>query len=101
MSDYRVPRGCTGLEMQDGTRYPATRGGRIVVDRPDHARHIERVSANGGGHIHKSTGANPVGGRTKYCAPCRFTAYAWQSNCPRCQAPLSEVEGDHRVVADV
>lgn len=90
MPDYRVPRGCTGLQMQDGTRYPASRDGRIVVDRADHARHIERVGHNGGGHIHKSTGAMPLSSRSKYCEPCRFTGYAWQDSCPRCHRPLDD-----------
>lgn len=82
MTDYSVPRGCTGLQMQDGTRYQANRAGRVVVDRPDHARHIERVSGEGGGHIHRSTGGIPVTG-AKHCPACRFVGYGWQSTCPR------------------
>lgn len=89
MTDYRVPRGCTGLQMQDGTRYQARRDGRVVVDREDHARHIERVSGNGGGQIHKSAVTGPVGTPAKHCTPCRFTAYAWSTACPRCGGELT------------
>lgn len=86
--EYRTPPGCTGLQMQDGTRYDAGRDGRITVDRPDHARHIERVGRNGGGHVHKVMVGAPVGVPSKQCSPCRFTAYSWQSRCPKCGGDL-------------
>lgn len=93
MTDYSVPPGCTGLQMQDGTRYPATRTGRVVVDNANHAKHIERVSGNGGGHIHRSTGGIPVT-NSKHCPTCRFVGYGWQSTCPRDGSPLVDAAAD-------
>lgn len=88
MPDYRVPNGCTGLQMEDGTRYDAGRDGRIVVDREDHARHIERVGHNGGGHIHKVNITAPRHTPDRVCPQCKFVGYAWQSQCPRCHVPM-------------
>lgn len=91
MPDYRTPPGCTGLQMEDGTRYNAGRDGRIVVDRPDHAAHIERVGRNGGGHIHRVMVGSPIGVASTSCEPCRFVGYGWQSVCPKCGGPLAKV----------
>lgn len=88
MPDYRVPPGCEGLRLEDGTRYAATRDGRIVVDREDHARAIERVGHNGGGHIHRVMVGAPVRTPSKECTGCRFVGYAWQSTCPKCGGTL-------------
>lgn len=92
MPDFRVPPGCEGLKLEDGSRYEAGRDGRIVVDRPDHAAAIERVGRTGGGHIHRVRVGSPT--RTPYteCVPCRFRGYAWQSTCPKCGQPLAAAD---------
>ena len=92
MPDYRVPPGCEGLKLEDGTRYAAGRDGRIVVDRPDHARAIERVGHAGGGHIHRVMVGAPARTPSKTCTVCRFVAYAWQANCPKGHGPLVPLE---------
>jgi hypothetical protein len=85
--DYRTPPGVTGLQMKDGTRYAAGRDGRVTVDRPEHARHIEHLARTDVDAVHRIT----VGGggtASKHCPRCPFTAYAWQSTCPRCSVDL-------------
>jgi hypothetical protein len=91
MPDYRTPPGCTGLQMEDGTRYNAGRDGRIVVDRPDHQAHIERVGRNGGGHVHRIMVGAPVRSASMECEPCRFVGYGWQRECPKCHGPMTRV----------
>lgn len=83
MSDYRTGPGCTGLTMEDGTRYDAGRDGRIVVDNPAHRRAIERAAREGGGHIHQVVMTSPRGIGSRVCA-CAFVGYLWQHTCPRC-----------------
>lgn len=83
MPDYRVPIGCEGLDMEGRGRYGASRDGRITVDNPEHARHIEKVGHGNGHIIHRIVyGASP-GTSSRICPVCDFVGYGWQRNCPR------------------
>lgn len=90
MTDYRVQKGCMGVSMEDGTRYNADSSGRIRVENPMHAHYIEQNAKIAGGHIHQAGVATQIKTKSRYCAPCRFTGFAWQKNCPRCGAEMKE-----------
>lgn len=84
MAELRVPPGCTGLQMQDGTRYNASRTGRLEdVDRPDHVREIMRRSDESGGMISRAVYAAVADTSSRHCPECTFIGYGWQRECPK------------------
>lgn len=83
MAELRVPPGCTGLQMDDGSRYDASRSGRLTVDRPEHIRQIIKASEASGGPIANAVYGAPVGTATRHCPECTFIGYGWQSQCPK------------------
>lgn len=104
MPDFYVNRrngapahlGANGIDFTDSRgrkfRYDADRTGRVQVDNPEHARIIEQSARNDGGVIQKATGSNFSQTPSKYCRPCLFVAYRWQTACPKCSGPLEERE---------
>jgi hypothetical protein len=77
-----------GLEMQDGSRYNASRTGRLDVDRPDHVREIMRRSEESGGTISRAIYTAAAESTSRFCPACKFIGYAWQRECPKCQGPM-------------
>jgi hypothetical protein len=88
--------GASGFDFVDGRgrkfHYNADRNGRVVVDNPEHAKVIEQAARNDGGMIQKATGNSFRRTPSKYCKPCLFVAYRWQTACPKCGGPLDEGE---------
>lgn len=89
MPDLTVPPGCTGLQMQDGSRYEASRSGRLTVERPEHLKAIMRASEASGGPIAHTVYGAPTGTATRHCPVCAFIGYGWQSQCPKGHGPMA------------
>jgi hypothetical protein len=83
MPELRVPPGCTGLQMEDGSRYDASRSGRLTVDRPEHVKAIMKASEASGGPIARAIHGAPSGTSSRYCPECTFIGYGWQRDCPK------------------
>jgi hypothetical protein len=89
VAELRVPPGCTGLQMEDGTRYDANRAGRLEsVDRPDHVRQILKASEASGNPIANAVYGAPVGSPSRRCPECTFVGYGWQRECPKGHGPM-------------
>ncbi len=88
MPELRVPPGCTGLQMEDGSRYDASRSGRLVVDRPEHVKAIMKASAASGGPISRAVHGAPTGTPSRHCPVCTFIGYGWQQECPKGHGPM-------------
>lgn len=88
MTELRVPPGCTGLQMDDGSRYDASRTGRLTVDRPEHVRQIIKASESSGGPIANAVYGAPTGTATRHCPECSFIGYGWQQRCPKGHGPM-------------
>ena len=77
-----VPTGCTGVTMEDGTVYRATRAGHMEVNDPGHIRAMER---NGDGFIiAQSASTRGTAGTT--CETCEFHGFRFhlEKPCPKC-----------------
>lgn len=88
MSRVRMPDGCTGLDMADGTKYTGRPGDVVEVSR-EHARDINK-SWYGGSGVMRGEEAYAIGTRTaRVCTACAPTRRwnAWNTCCPRCGAP--------------
>lgn len=83
MAELRVPPGCMGLDMADGSRYNASRTGRLEVDRPDHVREIMRRSEESGGMISRAVYTASSVTSSRFCPECTFIGYGWQQECPK------------------
>jgi hypothetical protein len=87
MTTVRLPDGCQGLDMQDGTKYTAPRQGGTVDMEPQHARAINRGwygqsgTMRGGPQFSFAT----KGGRT--CPACSRRWHTWTLLCHACQVP--------------
>lgn len=80
----RLPAGCEGLNLEDGTRYTARKGGTVTVSD----EHAAAVQAYSGGDAAILNGQFRMFGGTKtgrWCPACRFLAQAWSKTCPRCE----------------
>jgi len=82
----KLPPGCYGLSMQDGTPYNADRSGRVRVDD----RHVAAVRAQYGpaGLIDAGDPQQLGTKTTQVCYACRPSRRwnAWNVHCPRCGA---------------
>jgi hypothetical protein len=88
LADLRVPPGCTGLQMENGGRYDASRTGRVSVENPAHVKAIMKASAASGEPIREAVHGGTSGGPARECTVCHFTGYLWQSGCPRGHGPM-------------
>jgi|ERR1035437_2558932 hypothetical protein len=81
---FSMPKACSGLTMEDGTRYTAPMGGTVTIERDDHIAAVKR-SANytqehfgrGGLRLTFDQTPGPV-------CECGFALFPWQSVCPKC-----------------
>lgn len=90
-ANVTVPPGCTGLDMQDGTRYNATRDGRIQVE-PRHADAIKRgwYGQSGVMVAAEQSQLATKGTRWCVCAPGGRAWNVWTETCPRCGTSTTE-----------
>lgn len=87
----KLPPGCTGLDLADGTRYDADhRGSTIVSD--NHARDIETGYYGLTGLIDARQPATLATSRTRWCRNCTPSRawQAWTDTCHRCGAPTTD-----------
>ena len=87
------PTGAKDVEMQDGSRYRGRgtlkHGRTIEVDRSDHIRamdsqdSLQRMADFAGAHIAKDENV---------CPSCHFSAWPWQTTCPRCGTEMGRAE---------
>jgi hypothetical protein len=78
-----LPPGCEGLNLQDGTRYSARKGGAVTVS-DEHAAAVARFS---GGDAAILDGRFRAFGGTRngrWCQPCRRLWNAWNDACVKC-----------------
>lgn len=88
-SQVNLPPGCKSLQMEDGTRYLASRAGGKVTVADDHAAAIDRIPGNGtaglvtGQFREFGTGG---GGNGRWCFSCQPARLwnPWSMLCPRC-----------------
>jgi hypothetical protein len=82
-----LPPGNSGFTMEDGSHYQSRPGGHVdVEDR--HAPAINRMLGNGDAGLLSATGRHFIGTKAgRWCAPCRFLAQGWSTECPRCGGP--------------
>lgn len=85
---FTVPPGCSGLRIEGSTaRYPADSTGHVVVDNP---RHAAKVATNGAAYFHKRVlGFSDAGENRCPNDRCRFVAFAFTKECPRCGTALT------------
>lgn len=89
-----LPPGCGGLNLQDGTRYTATKasGGRLEIAD----RHVDAVTRqygpSGAGLLSAGEPFSFGTRRGQLCTPCNRVWNAWNTSCPRCGAPTTEQE---------
>ena len=91
MTQVRLPDGCGGLKLEDGTKYKAPKRGGVVDVEPEHARAIRRQY----GPLGIMTGGMTFSFGTKrgrFCAACGRTWNAWNSRCPKCDLPTEECQ---------
>lgn len=91
MTRVVLPPGCTGLDMQDGTKYTAGRDGMVHVDD----RHATAIRNGWYGQTGVMVAAEPAviaTRRTQWCSctPGGRAWNAWTTHCPRCGEPTSE-----------
>ena len=85
----RLPPGCSGLQMEDGTHYKDRPGGMITVS-DGHATAINRLPGNGdAGLVSAPTGeffrARGKGRVCRQCSPNR-RYFPFTGHCHRCGA---------------
>jgi hypothetical protein len=82
-----LPDGCRSLQMQDGTRYVASRAGGKVTVADSHAAAIDRIPGNGtAGLVHASFREYGAGGNGRWCRNCQPARLwnPWNELCPKC-----------------
>jgi hypothetical protein len=89
-----LPPGCKGLDMKDGTRYTARRGGGRVQVSDEHACSLQEGQYGSTGLIN-AKGLIFLGTRRgRMCVPCGNRLWqAWSVLCPKCAEPTVEWEG--------
>jgi len=82
----RLPPGCSGLQMEDGTRYKDRPGGMITVS-DDHAAAINRMDGNGtAGLVSAPEGEFLRSRNGRKCTACNRKWMPWVEHCHRCGA---------------
>ena len=79
-----VPPGCTGLDMQDGTRYTAPRQGGHINVHPAHVAAVKRSWYGDTGTIATSEGFSFGTRRGRRCPTCSRVWNVWSTRCPKC-----------------
>lgn len=90
MTRVKLPPGCYGTEMPDGTKYTnrksdgGVRGGG-TIDMDDH--HASQIATSSNGRLGLISAALTESLGTKKgrrCEPCGRLWQAWSEQCPRC-----------------
>lgn len=91
MARFKVdPRKVRGVVMKDGTQYEVGRNGTVNIDNPRHLREIRNSPGTKDWHeasLDATTLTVPMA-TGKYCPACSFSAWGWQTECPRCGADM-------------
>lgn len=88
MPRVKLPPGCYGLTMQDGTRYDPNHGSSVVEVSDTHASAIRRGWYGQTG-VMVATEQHHIGTRTgRWCTNCRPARLwnAWNTTCRLCGA---------------
>lgn len=81
---FRVPAGCTGLTMSNGTKVKASRRGLVTV--PDRYARDVRASENAQlGLVTPAGRATFSRAAGKDCPGCGSEIFRWQACCRRCK----------------
>ena len=88
---FTMAPGCTGVTMEDGTRYTCKPGGSIEVERPDHVAAIRRsrnytLGHMGRGGVRVGFAGSPL--PDNLCPACGHNMWPWSRVCGRCGAPM-------------
>ena len=89
---FRVDaRKVRGVVMKDGTRYEVGRHGTVQIDEPRHLQELKHSPARGHGlEVQIESPALSIpGAEGRDCETCGFSAWGWQTTCPRCGETLS------------
>lgn len=86
MTQVRLPDGCHGLDLADGTKYDASPGGVVDVE-PGHARAIRRGWYGQNGVMRDGPQFSFGTKAGRYCGPCKRNWNSWSTLCPRCGLP--------------
>lgn len=83
---FRELSGCIGVKMLDGTVYNTNRKGEIEIDNQRHIKELKNdkqladlVNQKAYSFVAKENNCN-----------CGFTAFSWQTTCPKCGNSLNE-----------
>jgi hypothetical protein len=80
-----LPPGCSSLQMEDGTRYKASRPGGTVTVSDSHGNAINRMGGNGtAGLVNGNPGLYVVAKKGRECPSCHRRWHVWTTECPKC-----------------
>jgi hypothetical protein len=89
MTTFTVPKGCTGVELPNGKKYDATRGGKVKIDDAREAKYASKTVLAGNGVLSRTvTTFSEVKGTSKVCSSCSFVGWKWQVTCPKCSGEM-------------
>lgn len=89
MAKVTLPKGCTGLDMADGTKYNADGRGRVEMDSK-HSKYLKTSWYGQTGVMSDSQSLSFGTKRSRLCGPCKRAWNAWSTQCPRCGEPTIE-----------
>lgn len=85
MTTVRLPSGCKGLDLQDGTKYTASRPGGTVDVEPAHARAIDRGWYGQTGTMRGGPQFSFATKKGRVCPSCGRRWHAWTAECHNCK----------------
>ncbi len=89
MTRLRVdPRKVHTVEMRDGTKYKVGRNGSVNIDNPKHEAELRSHGAPDEGETGWLSPRLAYMNVTSKPCSCGFSAWPWQSVCPRCGTAL-------------
>lgn len=91
MTRVRLPDGCTGLDMANGTRYDADAAGGTVDVASSDARYINTSWYGQSGVMRGAASFTFATKGGRYCPPCNRTWNAWSADCPKCGQPTDPI----------
>lgn len=83
----QLPPGCSGVTVDDGTRYNARKAGGVVEVSDRHGREIEKnnqYNGNIAGILSPNPGLMFGTKKGRWCLECKRLWNAWSHTCPKC-----------------
>lgn len=80
-----LPDGCSGLTMEDGTRYAGRKGGAVTVS-DEHASAVQRFSGGDAAILSGQFRAFAGTRAGRWCQSCKRLWNRWNATCPNCRA---------------